>query len=91
MTEQDLIPSDTSGSQSEKVECPGCHQSWVLKVRVRQTGDIVYLCDDCETLWLSPESIGEFYPTNYTFYMHERGLPGLWDQIEVLGYAVVHA
>lgn len=37
--------------------CPNCDQGWVVPVRIKSTGQIVYVCEESEETWLSEEDI----------------------------------
>lgn len=37
--------------------CPNCNQGWVVPVRIRKTGTIIFVCDESEETWLSEEDI----------------------------------
>lgn len=66
--------------------CPRCDgQGEVEKVRVKADGDILYLCDECDAVWFSIESIvdGERW-LDFGTYMKTKGLTGTWDEIELL-------
>lgn len=42
----------------KKYECPICGQGWVEPVRIRNSGQIVYVCSESEETWLSETDIG---------------------------------
>lgn len=42
----------------ENVECPVCRQDWVRRYRVTGTQRELWLCAECDSAWLSRESIG---------------------------------
>ena len=65
-----------------KVACPGCGQGWVVPVRVRATGALIFVCEECETTWLQERAIGKDKPTNFMDYMQSEGLNGLWTEVE---------
>lgn len=38
-------------------DCPACQQGRLLVVKIRQSGQLFLLCEECECAWLSPEDI----------------------------------
>ena len=64
--------------------CPRCNQGWVLKVRHKKTGEIVWVCEECEALWneAQPISIAEF--TDFQTYFENKGQPIGWREVEML-------
>lgn len=64
--------------------CPECEQGEVTKVQVRATQEILYVCQECESLWLTAEVMGTEPFNCFTSYMEELGLPPLWSSLYVL-------
>jgi len=67
----------------EKVATSPCcdGQGDVVAARIKRTGEIIYLCDECDTLWHSIEDIQVSPGTNFTNYVKQFGLKGLWSEI----------
>ncbi len=64
------------------VLCPFCEgQGEVYRVVVQKTDEQIYLCDECDTVWLT-EKIGEDNATNFEDFMTNRGLEPLWDELK---------
>ncbi|MBB3595015.1 hypothetical protein FHX08_005425 [Rhizobium sp. BK529] len=38
--------------------CPNCNQGWVIPVRVKTTGEIIFVCEESEETWLKESEIG---------------------------------
>jgi len=68
----------------KKIACPGCGQGWVRHVRVRVLKRDLYVCEECETTWLSEQGIGVSTPTNFMSFMEEHGLKDTWNEVEQL-------
>ncbi len=64
--------------------CPECEQGEVTKVQVRATQEILYVCQECESLWLTAEVMATEPFNCFTSYMEELGLPPLWSSLYVL-------
>ena len=62
--------------------CPRCAQDRIGRYRIRATGEEVWLCPECDALWVSSDLSTVF--SDFTAYMAERGRPGLWCEVEVL-------
>lgn len=41
----------------KKQWCPNCGQGWVVPVRIRKTGQLIYVCDESEETWLDQADI----------------------------------
>lgn len=48
--------------------CPRCEQGFVVTARVKKTGAVIYLCNECEAVWFCPESI-DYATFNYFNYL----------------------
>ncbi|SFJ33561.1 hypothetical protein SAMN05421753_11899 [Planctomicrobium piriforme] len=67
------------------MQCPRCDgQGIVEKLRVRSTGEILYVCDECEATWLETEKISIDSFRDFTTYMRSIGLKGLLPEIEII-------
>jgi hypothetical protein len=58
--------------------CPRCEQGTIKTMRVRSTGEVVRVCNECDATWGHPSS-NTF--EDLTSYLRERGLAGSWDQL----------
>ncbi len=64
--------------------CPICNQDEITKVQVRATEEILYLCPECETMWLSKDAVSADCLSDFSTYMETKGLPPLWSSLYVL-------
>ena len=63
--------------------CPRCDgQGDVIKVRIIATGEIVFLCDECDALWRQGTPIVVKSFTDFSTYVGQYGLKALWNEIE---------
>ncbi|MFW0775488.1 hypothetical protein ACLRGI_20260 [Paenarthrobacter nitroguajacolicus] len=64
------------------VVCPMCEQGRVETYRVKATGEVLQLCDECDSTW----DVGaELSATEFGFiedFLKERGLDPLWAELE---------
>ncbi|PID79367.1 MAG: hypothetical protein CSB19_02425 [Clostridiales bacterium] len=62
--------------------CPFCEgQGEIYRAVVRQTKETIYICDECDTVWLT-EQIEEDRATHLESYMSSRALPACWCELE---------
>ncbi|TQS90651.1 hypothetical protein EU811_17560 [Arthrobacter sp. TS-15] len=67
---------------SDYTVCPRCEQGRVETYRVRKTGDLFQLCDECDAVW-SPgiePNLTQF--GTFDTFMLVRGLSDVWDEID---------
>lgn len=64
--------------------CPRCEQGWVVKCRVRENGDLISVCEECDTVWKGrdPEKVPPFVFLEE--YLSECGVVPLWSSLERL-------
>lgn len=67
-----------------KMLCPRCKQSEIVAAKIRATGGRIFVCQECEATWFSPEEISSKKFLDLGLYMEEVGLPPLWDELIVL-------
>jgi len=86
MDDQRADPEDDMTKVNRAVAaCPGCYgQGDVVAARLNATGEIIYLCDECDTLWRSKDDIGRGPCFNFANYVSQFGLKGLWTEITLL-------
>lgn len=64
------------------VYCPYCDgEGEVYRAKVSATGECVYICSECDSLWLQPR-IMEDGVAFFDDFMLERGLKPLWSELE---------
>ena len=65
--------------------CPRCDdQGGIVKARIIATGEVVYICGECDALW--PNSV-EFRMSNFvdfSTFVEPKGLQGLWSELELI-------
>ncbi len=70
---------------SGHIVCPLCGSNEVSRSTVRQTGDIVRICEGCGALWTEPRISAENADT-FTHYMESRGMKPYWNELENKSY-----
>jgi hypothetical protein len=62
--------------------CPRCDgQGQVLAAKVNATGQDIFVCDECEAMWLAAEDVGLVEHVDFGSYMQGQGLAPLWSEI----------
>jgi hypothetical protein len=68
--------------------CPICEENdqrgQVQKVRIDKTGEIVQLCDECDSVWPSDTKVSAETFQDFSSYVKPAGLQGLWSEITPL-------
>jgi len=64
-----------------KAWCPRCNQGWVTPSRVKKTGEIVSVCEECEAL--GPDSVPISFETfiDMSDFLVSKGLSGQWSDL----------
>ena len=58
----------------DKVECPVCDgQGFVRQITLQPINKIVYVCDECEAMWLDPDTISIKNFIDLTTYIESCG------------------
>lgn len=70
---------------SGHIVCPLCGSNEVSRSTIRQTGDIVRICEGCGALWTEPRISAENADT-FTHYMESRGMKPYWNELENKSY-----
>jgi hypothetical protein len=66
-----------------KIWCPRCDQGWVVHAVVRADVTHLWICDECDAIWLSIDQIGQGKWIDFEEFMERKKLPGTWDQLEL--------
>ncbi len=66
------------------VLCPFCEgQGEVYRVMIEKTRETVFLCGECDSLWLT-EEICEDKASNFEDYMLKRGFEPIWSELNYI-------
>ena len=66
---------------TQQIPCPYCGQDWLKPARVRQTGAVILICEECDSVRISDDEEDD---TNYSDYAQANGFPALYDELEML-------
>ena len=66
------------------MECPRCQQGDVQTYRLRATGELFQVCDECEASWLpSDEPTADHFLQLFEIF-DLRSLPESWAELEAV-------
>ena len=65
--------------------CPRCDQGEVVRGRTIQTNESVLLCEECDATWLEGETVSASSFLDFSSFMEDRHLPGVWSEIVASG------
>jgi hypothetical protein len=63
------------------VRCPYCDQDYVWEVSVRDLPGPLYMCLECDTVWLTAGDISDREGQIFKNFMTQRGRPIDWKAI----------
>lgn len=70
---------------SGNIICPICAGAELLRARVKQTGEQISVCEECDALWTEPR-ISADNSRIFTEYMESKGLKPYWNELETERY-----
>jgi hypothetical protein len=62
--------------------CPRCLQGVVITRTVKQTGEKILICDECEALWPPDARRDSHNFIEFHAFMKIQGLAALWSELE---------
>ena len=62
--------------------CPYCNQGRIVKVNTKKSNEIIYICEECDTVWGNYDDIFTKKGIGFYEYAKERGFEPLWSEIE---------
>ncbi|MGF7134105.1 hypothetical protein P3T40_005606 [Paraburkholderia sp. EB58] len=65
--------------------CPRCEQGDIAKAKIKKTGAVLFVCQECEATWFSLEDIGVAPFVDFGTHMEEISLAPLWSELEIMG------
>ena len=64
--------------------CPYCEQGKIVKAIVKSSGELIFICEECDTVWASHEKISSHTGLVFSLYADVHNLESLWSELEVL-------
>jgi len=64
--------------------CPRCEQDEIVEAKIKATGSSIFICPECDAMWLSSNRIDSANFLDYGTYMESIGLTQLGDELSVM-------
>lgn len=64
--------------------CPYCDQGRIKEAIVKKTKELIYICEECDTVWATNETISDSTGIVFDLYAKTRGFAALWSELEIL-------
>lgn len=64
--------------------CPYCMQGLILRAKVKANDLIVFICDECDTVWKGSDTISWQSGKSFYLFASELSIKSLWDELEIL-------
>lgn len=64
--------------------CPYCMQGSILKAKVKANDLVVFICDECDTVWKESDTISDQSGKCFYLLANELSIEPLWDELEIL-------
>ena len=64
--------------------CPYCMQGLILRAKVKANDLIVFICDECDTVWKGSDTISGQSGKSFYLFASELSIESLWDELEIL-------
>ena len=64
--------------------CPYCEQGKIVKAIVKSSGELIFICEECDTVWASHEKISFHTGLVFSLYADVHNMESLWSELEVL-------
>ena len=66
------------------MSCPYCDQGEILKALIKSSGEVIYICDECDTMWRSHDRISDTTGLAFHLFADVYNLKPLWSELELL-------
>lgn len=63
--------------------CPRCEQGDVIEARIKKTGQLIYVCQECEATWFEKKKISNEKFVDFGTYMEAHGMRPLWEDLQL--------
>lgn len=64
--------------------CPYCGQGWLQKAMVKATKEIIFICDECDTVWDLGDQITNQTGIAFGTYAKDKKIKALWSELDFL-------
>ena len=68
---------------SQFIWCQYCDQGYIRRALVKSTKEMIYICEECDTIWCTYEDIFKDRGIGYYLYADEKGFEPLWTELQL--------
>lgn len=69
--------------------CPYCDQGRIKEAIVKKTKELIYICEECDTVWAANEVVSDSTGIVFDLYAKARGFAALWSELEILKDSII--
>jgi hypothetical protein len=66
------------------VACPYCQQDYVWEINIRELPGPLFMCLECDTVWVTSDEISDKKGQNFEDFMTQRGRTPDWKVVTKL-------
>ena len=63
---------------------PYCEQGKIKKAIIKSSGEMIFICEECDTVWASHEKISDTTGLVFSLYADAHNIKPLWSELELL-------
>ena len=64
--------------------CPYCKQGEITKAKLKTNNSIIFICEECDTVWKEDEKISNITGKGFEFFAEEQKIKPVWAELELL-------
>ncbi len=64
--------------------CPYCNQGLILKAKIKFNKQVIFICDECDTVWNEFEPISNHTGKGLNLFSKELNITPLWNEFELI-------
>lgn len=64
--------------------CPYCKQGDILKANVKINHQIIFICEECDTVWNENETISSQTGRAFENFANQLNIRALWDELGLI-------
>ena len=68
----------------EVMICPYCNQGKIEKAKLKTNNIIIFICEECDTVWRDNEKISNNTGEGFDFFAEKLNINPVWDELELL-------
>ncbi len=64
--------------------CPHCLQGEILNARIIKTNELIKICDECDTIWSTSETVSDQNGRFIDDFMKQRNCSSSWREFDII-------